>query len=377
MSLPHAHHFSSPRRILYELSEIERLAERLSPYGRVEIGGWIHFKDERYPIHQFVLGSSDPKAPVLGLFGGVHGLEKIGTQVVLAFLGNIAERLPWDETLHFQLSRSRLISIPLVNPVGMAHLRRSNGNHVDLMRNAPIECDPGEETFLLGGHRHSTLLPWYRGPAGGPMEKESQILVDFVKAQTDHSQSTVLIDNHSGFGLFDQIWFPFAKSRAPFPDLSSVYGLKRMYDRVNPYHVYRFEPQAKNYTTHGDLWDYLYVERKLRDPNSVFLPLTLEMGSWNWVKKNPLQLFSFLGLFNPVEEHRRRRILRRHIPWFDFLMRAVVSPAGWLPENAEIKAEWERWAIEHWYSGIGARLRGVPKILPPEGNPKSVDRSAG
>ncbi len=340
-----------PLGTLTELIETDRLATQLAAHARVSVATTLDHRGKRYPIHRFVLGNPDPAAPVLGLFGGVHGLERIGTQVVLAFLQNIAERLHWDETLHYQLQRARLIVMPLVNPVGMAMFRRSNGNHVDLMRNAPVDCNPGEETWLLGGQRFSTWLPWYRGKHGEAMEAESQALVNFVREQTAESKTTILVDNHSGFGLSDQIWFPFAKTREPFPELSEVYGLKTIYDRVNPNHVYRFEPQAKNYTTHGDLWDYLYQDRKSSQLGGHFLPLTLEMGSWSWVKKNPLQLFSYLGLFNPVEEHRRKRILRRHLPWFDFLLRAVISPQGWVPSTPHQRAQWERSARELWYPG--------------------------
>ena len=40
----------------------------------------------------------------------------------------------------------------------------------------------------------------------------------------------------------------------------------------------------------------------------------MEMGSWTWVKKNPRQFFSLLGIFNPLIQHRQLRVLRRHLP---------------------------------------------------------------
>jgi hypothetical protein len=66
-------------------------------------------------------------------------------------------------------------------------------------------------------------------------------------------------------------------------------------------------------------------------PGSVFLPLTLEMGSWLWVKKNPRQLFSREGIFNPLIAHRQQRVLRRHLPLLDFTLRAAAASARWLP----------------------------------------------
>jgi hypothetical protein len=34
----------------------------------------------------------------------------------------------------------------------------------------------GAVPFLVGGQRRSAGLPWYRGPAGAPMEVESRAL---------------------------------------------------------------------------------------------------------------------------------------------------------------------------------------------------------
>ena len=57
--------------------------------------------------------------------------------------------------------------------------------------------------------------------------------------------------------------------------------------------------------------------RLSRRRTAFFLPLTLEMGSWLWVKKNPRQLFSRHGIFNPLIEHRQQRVLRRHLALLD------------------------------------------------------------
>ena len=70
--------------------------------------------------------------------------------------------------------------------------------------------------------------------------------------------------------------------------------------------------------THGDIWDYLYMQ-SLSQPQRTFLPLTLEMGSWLWVRKNPRQMLDFFGYFNPVIGHRHHRVLRQHLPLFEFL----------------------------------------------------------
>jgi hypothetical protein len=49
------------------------------------------------------------------------------------------------------------------------------------------------------------------------------------------------------------------------------------------------------------------------------------------VRKNPLQGLSTLGRFNPIQPHRHRRTLRRHLRLLDFLLHAVISHRAWMP----------------------------------------------
>ena len=80
----------------------------------------------------------------------------------------------------------------------------------------------------------------------------------------------------------------------------------------------------------------------------VFLPFTLEMGSWLWVKKNPRQLLSLFGLFNPILPHRLTRVLRRHLTLFDFLLHATASHQQWLPSQSTRKS-YQAQGLERWY----------------------------
>jgi hypothetical protein len=59
--------------------------------------------------------------------------------------------------------------------------------------------------------------------------------------------------------------------------------------------------------------------------------MTLELGSWLWIRKNPRQIFSRHGIFNPIKAHRIKRVLRRHADLLDFLARAAYSVPQWLP----------------------------------------------
>ncbi|MNL36761.1 hypothetical protein D3C87_1588660 [compost metagenome] len=180
------------------------------------------------------------------------------------------------------------------------------------------------------------------------MQIEAQALIDAVEKEIKHSRLAVTVDFHSGFGLQDRLWFPYAKSVKPYPDLPFMHAFKDLMDRTYPHHFYRVEPQAKNYTTHGDLWDYLY-EGYQKNAKGLYLPLCLEMGSWSWVKKHPAQIFSSEGPFNPIVGHRLKRTLRRHNTLMEFLLRATESHNAWTGLTEEKIKEHNQKAKELWY----------------------------
>jgi hypothetical protein len=308
----------------------------------VECGG------RKLPLRALALGNPDPDFPAIGIFGGVHGLERIGAQVVITFLQSLVGRLRWDTTLHRQLEQVRLVFVPAVNPGGMLRRTRANPNGVDLMRNAPLEASE-KVPFLIGGHRLGSGLPWYRGPAGAPMERETAAICKLVDEELLSHRFSMVVDCHSGFGVNDRIWFPYAHTAQPIPHLAEMHALMEILDQTHSHHRYVFEPQSRQYLAHGDLWDYLYL-RALENTDRIFLPLTLEMGSWLWVKKNPRQLLSRHGIFNPLIEHRRQRVLRRHLFWLDFMTRATSGHALWLPSGAAHEHHRQR-AMARWYDG--------------------------
>jgi hypothetical protein len=309
-----------------QLDAIERLMEAAARWGAVEHLAEVEGPGGRYPVHAVRLGVADRSAPALLVVGGVHGLERIGTEVAVAYLHGLVARLGWDDLLHDALSRCRILVVPMLNPVGMALGRRANGRGVDLMRNAPDPSVGG--TPLVGGHRLSRHLPWFMGPPGAAMEPEAAALCAFVERELFTAPLTIALDLHSGFGLVDRLWFPYARTRAPLPDLAIVHALAQLLDETLPNHVYQMEPTARVYTIRGDLWDYLYDRRRAAGPGTI-VPLTLEMGSWMWVRKNPWQGISSIGRFNPIKPHRLRRTLRRHLPLLELLHRAALSHRTW------------------------------------------------
>lgn len=331
-----------------ELLMIENMLDRLKTLGRVDELAFVESPSGSLPIYKISFGSQSPTAPVLGLVGGVHGLERIGSQVVLSLLNSFTNLLLWDRTFQQILNHIRIFFIPAVNPYGLTYKTRSNPRSVDLMRNAPLVAE-GKTPFLVGGHRYSKRLPWYQGELNAGMELEAQVLVDTVLQEISQAEASICMDFHSGFGLQDQIWFPHAYTTKKFPELAEVHSFFTLLETTYPHHFYKIEPQAINYTTHGDLWDYIYLEHRKKH-NSIFLPLCLEMGSWSWVRKNPMQIMHSGGIFNPIKVHRLKRALRRHNTLFDFLIRSLHSHQVWSQLTAEQKKRQYEEALLKWYN---------------------------
>ncbi len=331
---------------LPELDELERLIDEAGPLIDARVVCDIADQTERYPVWAITLGNPDPALPAIGYFGGVHGLERIGAEVVIAHLRSVVARLRWDSLARRQLESLRMVFMPIVNPGGMARGTRANPHGVDLMRNAPIDAlEP--VPFLIGGQRTSAALPWYRGAADAPMEAESRALCEVVERELLARPFAIAVDCHSGFGVNDRLWFPFAHTAQPIEHLAEMHALKTIFDQTHAQHRYVFEPQSRQYLAHGDLWDHLYLRARAASQRTL-LPLTLEMGSWLWVKKNPRQLFSRRGIFNPLISHRQQRVLRRHSVLLDFLARAAGSHTEWQPQDAA-RAAHEAQARALWY----------------------------
>lgn len=337
--------FADAVRELPELGDLYEVLDLFGDRATVRVLATVEHGGIEFPIIGVVVGAARADAPTLGLIGGVHGLERIGTRVVLAGMRTLARFLTWDRLLRDALSELRLICVPLVNPVGMWLRRRSNEHGVDLMRNAPAHPD-GSSTPLLGGQRLSARLPFYQGPAGAPMEVGARALCEFIREWVFAARHAIVLDVHSGFGSIDRLWFPYAYTRRPFPSLAEAYALARLLDDTLPHHIYVMEPVSRNYLVAGDLWDYLYDQHGGR----TFMPLTLELGSWAWVRKNPRQIFDVLGGFNPIRPHRLRRTLRRHLPLIEFLLRAVAAGESWSAFDEHERTRLESEAHRLWFS---------------------------
>ena len=301
-------------------------------------------RDFAIPLVGLSFGSADPNAPAITFVGGIHGIERIGTEVLLSYLHTLVQRAQWDKSFASLLTTLRINFLPVMNPTGMLLGRRANANGVDLMRNAPIEATE-KVPWLVGGQKLSARLPWYRGKNG--LELENQQLINFLKRDCLHRPFNLVLDCHSGFGFKDRLWIPYAYRKRPARNVANYFALEQLWQNTYPHNNYIFEPQSKQYTTHGDLWDHVgkIVKHEFNQP---FLSITLEMGSWNWVNKSPKQLFSYRGLFNPAVQHRWSRVQRSHLVLFDFLTHAALNHQQWMPQEAN-QSKLRKKAIHHWY----------------------------
>ncbi len=281
---------------------------------------------ERLPVYAVTLGNPAPDARVLCLVGGVHGLERVGGETVVTWLEILAAHLRWDGALTALLREVRIEALPMVNPWGYLQGTRSNGRGVDLMRNAPVDAQ-GPVPWLLGGHRYGPWLPWFRGRT---LEPEARALIHALETRVFPAPVAACLDVHSGFGRRDRLWYPFARQHGGYPREPEARRLAALLDATHPDNRYRVEPQSASYTTHGDLWDHLFDRHVARyGTGRVFMPWTLELGSWSWALRSPLG-WSVDRLFNPPSDHHLRRTVRKHYALLDFFLRAVASPRGWL-----------------------------------------------
>ena len=127
-------------------------------------------------------------------------------------------------------------------------------------------------------------------------------LIDFVRREVFPSPAALTVDFHSGFGLKDRFWYPYAKTDKEFPLANDVSRLIDLCNETLPHHIYKIEPQSASYVTNGDLWDYLFDEHYFSDKyhGKVFIPWTLEMGSWTWIKKIRYRCLHHWGCLTPL-----------------------------------------------------------------------------
>ena len=183
---------------LPELLWVERIIRQFPDQITSRIATRLTYKGISFPIYQINLGAQeDSSAPILVLTGGVHGVERIGTQVLLAWLEATLNRLEWDNELANKYQNIRIIILPIVNPTGMFNNTRCNFQGVDLNRNAPLDAE-GKTPFLAGGQRFTNKLAWYRGKSH-TLEPENNCLQEILVNEVFNQPFAMALDLHSRF----------------------------------------------------------------------------------------------------------------------------------------------------------------------------------
>ena len=303
--------------MISEHRQCEEWAQKYPEFFRISTLKEVKTENGYEPLIMFELhapgGNKD--VPVLGLFAGVHGIEAIGVKILMNFLDHLLAQVSWNHSIQNLLRKVRIVGIPIVNPYGFVQGTRCNGQGVDLMRNAPIESS--ESILFFGGQKMSPTLPYFRG--FGRLEKENEALLDVIQRHLLSAPFSLSLDLHSGFGLTDFLWTPYAKQSGLPPTWESYKRIHQLLDNTLRQHVYTFQPQSMNYCTSGDIWDFVYEQSLQAGKKGHFLPLTLEVGSWAWVRKSPGTALKLRSFFNPAHPHRERRVLRRHLALLNLL----------------------------------------------------------
>ncbi|MCB1177934.1 MAG: carboxypeptidase [Leptospiraceae bacterium] len=261
----------------------------------------------RFPIYGLEIGKpSSFEKNVVGFVAGVHGLETIGIRILFDFLEHLL--YPGNKSFLPELHSGKLgiACIPILNPGGVVLKSRANPAGVDLMRNSNVEAEKPVKFF--GGQSFSAKLPYFRGKA---IQPENRVLLNFVKKYFYPLNQNIIpvLDIHSGFGTIDNVWWPYAYTKDKCPD-DSLYSKLSKILKDDCYHLHlKYGPQSEIYTTHGDIWDKIYLEFQEKSNNSSkLLPWTLEVGTWSDIKSDPWKIFRKRGIFNPSQMNKHTYI---------------------------------------------------------------------
>lgn len=275
---------------------------------QVELIKNIEYHQKTYPVYQISEGNKiNPKAQIL-LTGAIHGLEKIGANIIFSFLKIIKNKKINLENIH-------IIAIPIANPYGYVNETRCNGNNVDLMRNAPFDAE--RVVPFLGGHKISNFFPYYRGEK---LEEENLILVNLVDELLLKEIPLFHLDIHSGFGNETEIWTP----QDTYIDVNnSLY-------RLFKHSCFIFKNQP--YNSHGDMLKYLFDTFKHK---KKYVPVTLEIGFfykinslkeisfWKKFLKNPFKFLKFKRWFFSPKYGEKRKVIRVHTQFLIDLVQKI------------------------------------------------------
>lgn len=94
---------SLPGTTFAEYEDLKAILDAGSRCMAINVAGEVEAAGRVFPVYVATLGSDDPRAPAIGFFAGIHGLERIGTQLLLDYMRVLLCRLEWDALLNEQL----------------------------------------------------------------------------------------------------------------------------------------------------------------------------------------------------------------------------------------------------------------------------------
>ena len=125
------------------------------------------------------VGSDEAEPAILYDFS-VHGDEQIGTELAFGFLEMLLTDYGTDTRITDLVDSYQIYLIPMINPDGYYHVRRGNGNYVDINRNFPF---------------------WWEGGTWSA-EVETEALIDFSLVHNP----VIYINYHSGAEIINYTW---------------------------------------------------------------------------------------------------------------------------------------------------------------------------
>ncbi len=300
-----------------EVKKIRILSEKFPELIKMELLDHIEHNGYRAPVYAFYIGHKpDPKLPTVAFFSCFHGVEWIGGKVLSDYIEHIVRDINWDTDARANIAKINICGIPVVNPVGRIERTRQNARGIDLMRNAPVIAE--KALFLLGGQKWSKNLPWYMGEG---IEKENQIVLNFLDENVFPSEFKITLDIHSAFLRHPRIWMPYASGKkVPDKEKKIFMEIKKYLYTIYKHHPYKYEKQTNLYSTHGDFWDYNF-DNYLAKGKGTYLPLTLEISSYKWAIKNILSRWTMEAVFNPLDRRKGRDEYIKHMMIFDFIIK--------------------------------------------------------
>ena len=196
------------------MDSFQRLLDDLQNFAQIQVHGYSHSKNIIFLLCLW-RWDPDPTAPVLGLFGGVHGLERIGSQVVLSLMNTFFANDFMGQSYSRDFRKMRLFYAFDQSPGEFFIKREAILRGVDLMRNAPVDAE-GKSTWLVGRSPPVHQTSMVQRSTGRRIASRIQSPAWSLPPKFFQSSRVLTVDFHSGFGNIDRLWLPYAKSTRPF-----------------------------------------------------------------------------------------------------------------------------------------------------------------